>query len=862
VLDRLIGDRSGLPFTLVLSLRSQLLQRPLPTLLAVVALAASAALAASVEMATRSVSEALDTSANALAGHAELEVTAAGLGVPERFIDELREHADVESASPVIQSTYRAVQDGRPGTSLRVLGMDLLYDREVRDYGVARNGFTVRDPTRLIAMPDSIVISERLADRLGLAQGDRLHLRSAQGDRTVTVRGLLVGELSQAFGGQLAIMDVFALQALEGRVGTVDRIDLAVRPGRDLDRVVERLQEEVGGQVTVRRSKLRDTYVVPALGAFGFGIWAIALIGVLLSLFLTYAVISIVVDRRIGEFALLRAAGLEGRTVSWLVLLDALTLSLLGSLLGLAAARGLASSLVAGFSRASEHLQNFDVPPAEMGMGSVVLGLLAGVPVALLAAAEPARRAATRHPLEVLQARHDVRPAGGRGRRARRLGLVALCGLLLVTPDVLPLGPEPRLAVAVVLGVLAASSLTVHALSRWLHAIEALLGRVVPRVGCLVAASFAERRVETGATVGIWAAITAGIFALFSGLNGLAVGLDDFFVGMVGDDAVLVFTEDPSAASRARRAPVDASIPRAIAGVPGVTAVHAARDMKLMFRGREVLLQEEGTRVLLEHGGLRTLSARPEASAEALLRGEVLVSGAFQRRFGVEVGDVIALPTRTGLRDFRVGGAARSFTGTNGSIHVDSAVYREHFGDDGIGVVVFWTDRPVAETIAEIDALFPEQPLFYRYGEGYRTQTQRVLGRFRALLMLPVLVIAVIGLIGLGNVLVGNLASRRREFALIRASGGTPENILATVVLGGMLLGLAGTVAGVLLGLAWTEIVAAGVSERLGWRVLQDADPWLVALLVVAGALAAALAAVLPATLFRRMELTAALAGR
>ena len=53
--------------------------------------------------------------------------------------------------------------------------------------------------------------------------------------KAFTVRGIMKSAgLASAFGGSLAIMDVYAAQKMFGRGRTFDRIDLAVKPGRDL----------------------------------------------------------------------------------------------------------------------------------------------------------------------------------------------------------------------------------------------------------------------------------------------------------------------------------------------------------------------------------------------------------------------------------------------------------------------------------------------------------------------------------------------------------------------------------------------------------------------------------------------------
>jgi hypothetical protein len=76
-----IGNRSRLPFGLLISLRSLIRHRIAPTVLATLAIAASVALATSTEMASRSVRREFEHTAAALIGSAHIEVTAGEAGV-------------------------------------------------------------------------------------------------------------------------------------------------------------------------------------------------------------------------------------------------------------------------------------------------------------------------------------------------------------------------------------------------------------------------------------------------------------------------------------------------------------------------------------------------------------------------------------------------------------------------------------------------------------------------------------------------------------------------------------------------------------------------------------------------------------
>ena len=839
MLDRLLGDRSPLPFSLVLSLRSQLLRQSISTVLTVFALAMSVALASSVELATRSVSQALNQTADALIGAAEYEVSAGGSGVPEHLIEALRGLPGVASAAPVIQHTFRVDGGERLGEAVRVVAIDLLYENEPRGYQVSQDGFVVRDPLRLVASPNTIVVSADLARRMELREGDVLPLRGASGRVDTVVRGTLEGELSGAFGGQVAVMDVFGLQEVLGRDRRVDRIDLAF--SRDADPVAVRgaVERLIGETATVRRSVLRAVYADSILGTLNTTVWLSTVIGILLALFLTYAVTSLTVDRRIEELALLRAAGMQGRTVTRLIVTDVVLIAVVGTVLGLAVAVVIADPLVAVFARASAYLRQLAIPPVVMQPSTLWAGIGVGLPVALLASIEPALRAGKRSPIDVLRGQRQ--PPSAAGVSGLWLGLAALAGAVGVGVSLFPLGlPHTlRLVVAIVLGVYAASYGVTQLLLLAHRPLQMVLGRAIPRVGYLSGSYLLERPTETGATLAVWSSVTGGLLAILTMVNSLIVTIDDQWVGMNGPDAVMVFAQDPL--DSRERDPLLHETIEAIRATPGVDGVAEYYDVETLVRGEEVVVGSFAIDELLRHSdGVRTLSDDPEASVAALRRGELLMSQAFARHFGVEVGDFVTLTTDDGNHAFRIGGWGRGYAGETGVLNLDVATFREWFRPVGAEQVAIWTEGD-RKTVLERLGRESDQALFFRHGEAFRRHTAIVVGRFRDLLLVPASLIGCLGMIALVNLLFGNVVGRGRDLSIIRFSGGTAANLMAMVLANGLVVGLLGTVFGVALGVVWSQVAGDTLAQALGYDVVHHVD-WAAASRIALAALGVALA--------------------
>ena len=163
-----------------------------------------------------------------IAGKAELQVTSGESGFPEDVLERVQALPEVRVAVPVIEAPVDTNMKGEG--NLLILAVDMTGDRSLRDYDLeSGDEAVIDDPLVFLAQPDSLMVSREFAARNGLQIGSRVPMRTMQGEKFFTVRGIMKsGGLTQAFGGNLAVMDVYAAQMVFGRGRRFDRIDLAL----------------------------------------------------------------------------------------------------------------------------------------------------------------------------------------------------------------------------------------------------------------------------------------------------------------------------------------------------------------------------------------------------------------------------------------------------------------------------------------------------------------------------------------------------------------------------------------------------------------------------------------------------------
>src|SRR6185503_16434238 len=152
-----------------------------------------------------------------IAGKTELEVTAGETGFDEGVLEQVQSASTVRVAVPVIEAVVdtKNLGQGVQG-NLLVLGIDMTGDRSLRDYDLeSGDEAVIDDPLVFLAQPDSIILTRQFAEKHHLAANDRISLGTVEGRKQFTVRGIMkAGGMTSAFGGNLAIMDVYAAQKM------------------------------------------------------------------------------------------------------------------------------------------------------------------------------------------------------------------------------------------------------------------------------------------------------------------------------------------------------------------------------------------------------------------------------------------------------------------------------------------------------------------------------------------------------------------------------------------------------------------------------------------------------------------------
>ena len=370
----------------------------LRTLLTTAGIVLGVAVFVGMHTANQSVLYAFNRTVDRIAGKTELQVSAGETGFNEEVLETVQSAPTVRVAVPVIEAVVDSRIEGQG--SLLVLGTDMTGDRSLRDYDLEdADEAIIDDPLVFLAQPDSLMLTKSFAEKNRIAVNSRITLGTVLGPREFTVRGIMrASGLSSAFGGNLAIMDIYAAQKMFGRGRTFDRIDLATKEGTTIAAAQAELKRLLGPgfQVDVPSGRGQNFEAVTA--SYSIMVSISSLFALFIGMFIIYNAFAIAVTQRRSEIGILRALGASGGQIRRLFLLESAVTGLIGSLgglgLGLLMARGIAVSIgdimndVYGVAQRADEIAT---SPQLLG-----LSLAIGVGTSLVAAFIPARQAARR----------------------------------------------------------------------------------------------------------------------------------------------------------------------------------------------------------------------------------------------------------------------------------------------------------------------------------------------------------------------------------------------------------------------------------------------------------------------------------
>ena len=623
--------------------------------------------------------------------------------------------------------------------------------------------------------------------------------------------------------GAAALTDIATAQWRLGRLGELNRVDLRLAPGVDLELMRAKIAALLPPGAYVATLDAVEESGANLSRAYRVNLNVLALVALFTGGFLVFSAQALEVARRRREHALLRVLGLERRGVARLVLIEAGALGALGGVLGIAIGHGLAvlaaraggADLGAGFFRGV-------VPQVEFPLLNSLYYLLGGIAIALAGALLPALDAARSAPAQALKAGDEQSMFG------RAVKLWPGIALLLLSLFLLPIGPMDGIPIA---GYLAIGCMLLGGVLLMPFISQLVFKKLELKKSIPITLALSQLRGAPGqATVSL-----AAIVASFSLMAAMAImvasfrGSVDEWLGAVLPAELYFRTTHAGETSW-----IDPAMEGRVRALPQVERVVFLRSSRVMLdpaRPPVALIARD-----LEVGGssiqFPLLGMRYERKAGD--PPDAWVSEAVADLYGFVPGRVIEIPLAGKQHKFIVAGVWRDYARQHGAIVIRRDTYAALSGDRRANDAALWL-KPGASAAAVADALraLPGGNLLEISGPGeIRRASLAIFDRSFAVTYALEAVAVLVGLFGLSSSVGAIVLSRRREFGMLRHLGMTRRQIGAMLAAEGGLLAVLGVVVGLVLGGA-ISLVLIHVVNRQSFNWSMDVHVPLVLLLVL-----------------------------
>lgn len=699
---------------------------------------------------------------------------------------------------------------------LQLQGVDPNLDPFARDYKITQGQFL-----RPNVVANEVVFVETFASDEGIEVGDRVKIITPNGVETLKVIGLMAKEgPGQTNNGMYGIVPVEAAQRMFNRLDEYDQIDLIIKEREkesELEEIRLEIQTQLGEEYSVTFPAGQGQRMTQMLSNYQIGLNMLSMIALFVGAFLIYNAFAMTVVERTREFGMLRTVGMTSKQIIGQVILEALTLGLMGSgfgvLLGILGARGL-SGLMGSLLGTNLNV-GMTIP-----IGTLFLSLAVGIIVTLFSALIPSIQAGHISPIAALRVRGKSKE-GWIIRSGWKIGLAMLAiSTVLLIWNPFPYDPQFRLGSLTVFMMFTGITLVIPAtVTIWEKLTRPVMHIFYGSSGTIGSRNIERSKVRTTLTVAALLIGVAMIITVRLMTAAFSVDLSEWIDAYLGGD-IYVHSSIPLRAGLAQQ----------LSGIPGVAAATPIHYYPVEFQGTDAKLEELTIMAVDPPTYLRVTnfvfnnSDADEATALSKLNkgGVVLISSVISEKYGLVAGDSIWLKTNSGLKPFEVAEVVVDFFNSGMVITGSRHDLRRHFRTDDVTMVLIKVDESaeVSNVIEAIDASYGKR---YRLSmesntairESVSTLMDTAFSLFDVMGVLSVLVAS----LGVVNTLTMNIMERTQEIGMLRAIGMTRGQVIKMVLAEAGLMGVIGGIVGLVFGILLSRIFLAGMSAMSGYSL-------------------------------------------
>lgn len=797
-------------------------------------IALGSAVMIAVDLANNSARDSFTESVQTISGRMTHRIVSSNKhGIEEQFYTHLRTKLGYRKSAPIVEGDL-IIQ----GEQYQLIGIDI-FAEPLFSGGKAgsEDDFSVKTNTfmQLLVKPNSVIVAHNSGERLGM-QIDQPFELSVNGKRQSINPIGFFPEAQNAALDNFLLTDISTAQEILEKFGSLDRIDLILNDD-EASQLSANLSTRTPEDLTLKTLQNEKNALQQMTAAFRTNLTAMSLLAMLVGAFLVYNTMTFSVLQRRQQFAVERMLGVTGGQIFLHILIEAMVLGLIGSLLGIVLGVFLGQGLLVLITRTINDLYTaVDLNVLLLQPMLIIKGIGIALLTVFIATLAPAWEAAKVQPAIV------NRSSELELHFNRLMPWLVIIGLFLVIlSGVLLLSFERSL-----FGGFVALFLMVIGYSLWIPLFVSLLLRLFSSKNANLLWSMATRGIQASLSrtnlaiiaLAIAVSATVGVGIMITSFRST---VSDWLETTLQSDIFISANRNSSSSERGK---LDEFWLEEIRQLSSIESISTGRTSKVTVDGvpTPVFVLNPGQH---GHTGFKLLQGNLETAWKRYLTGEVvLVSEPFAYHHKLSVGDHFQLTGDANQNlNFEIGAIYQDYSATQGMLVMPPALYHKHWDDHSISSIGLMLEDGVnIKDVREQLSLMAKRSsgaVKIRSNKEVRDISLEVFDRTFAITNVLKLLVILVAFVGVFSALMALFIEKGREFAVLRATGLTPQQLTKMVLLQTGIIGLLAGLLALPLGWAMSEILINVINQRsFGWTMSRSFPPIIIvqALLLSIGA--------------------------
>lgn len=758
-----------------------------------------------------------------VAGKTDLTIVShGGEGFLEVFLDTVLDIEGVISAVPVTQSISSVILESKRKT-LTVIGIDVLNDSSVRDYGQQSN--TVADPLVFMSQPDSIALSKRIASEYNIQIDQKIKLMTPEGFRRFTVRSFLDTKgTGSAFNGYIGIMDIEAHRMSFGKNGKIDKINVTIADKSKRAQMRQKIQTQLGRAFLVtppsgQIEKLKNVVMPFQNMLFFFG----SLIS-LMAFFLIVTISRLTVIERQRDLGILRVLGITKTQLFLLVVVEFITIGLIG-----AGAGALFSWLLTHLFWSDLIIMLAKQSSVSVSMDETMLSLkpllyitFCGTLATVVAVMPSLKTIISTSPIDALDVKKTILKKNSFAKQIT-LSVILVSSLLLLLHPISAIGLSSY--IIPIIGLIIIAPTTLLMLLRLIQ----LFTKHMRSINIKLALAYSlnsPQRLEK-----MIRSLMASLVIIFT-ISTVQAG----FVKSVGDRFITSARPDLYVSARGdflsplSMQPIQETLIPILTKFNGVSGVYGQRDISLEYQGKQIHMSsyDEVPPETLEipYSYIETIDRPMDRAGHELYHSEdltIMVSESFRNMFHKETDDFLEIGVLGQQKKFRIVGVVRDFSAGGGKLYMARNTYKTLWKDPLVtGIALILKDKTIIKNVINHleEDFIPSRGLMVTIDKTIKDDVGIIINKSFSSFHLIEHLSVLIALLGFLSLFYIEIQSRYKELSTMRAIGMTKKELSIFIITEALLIGIFSSLLALILGFLISRvIILQALPIELGWVV-------------------------------------------